>query len=193
MSWHEALGQDVQYALRMARRNPRFVLAAAGVLGLGIGATSGIFSILNGVLLRPLPLADPGRLVQVQQTGARNTPSPVFVADLRDWLRGGASLENAATYGFTSKNVLDVPDPERLQAVWGDRNLFQVLGVAPALGRTFNESDEAEVVVLSASFWRRRFGADPHVRPQDYARRPAIHHHRGDAGEFRISISRGAH
>jgi len=159
--WREDFRQDLRFAWRTARRSPGFVLAGAGTLALGIGATTAIFSILSGVLLRPLPFAEPGRLIQVQQTDVRNSTGAVFTADIEDWRKAGAAFEGIAAYSFTSKNLVDVPDPERIQGVSADRSLFRVLGVAPQLGRTFAESDEPEVAVLSASLWRRRFGADP--------------------------------
>ena len=158
--WRETLQQDIQYALRTTGKSPGFVLGVAGTLALGIGATTAIFSILSGVLLRPLPFAEPDRLVQFSQVDARNGVA-VYYADMNDWRTQGRSLEAIAAYVYTSKNLLDIAEPERIQAVWAERSLFRVLGVAPVFGRTFTENDPPDVVVLSWSLWKRRFGADP--------------------------------
>jgi predicted permease len=156
----ETIQQDIRYALRTARKSPGFVLAAAGTLALGIGATTAIFSILSGVLLRPLPFARPDRLVQLNQADARNSVV-LYFADMDDWRKQSRSFEAIAAYGNTSKNLLDIAEPERIQTLWAERSLFRVLGVAPIVGRTFAENDATDVVVLSASLWKRRFGADP--------------------------------
>ena len=158
--WRETVQQDIRYALRTAGKSPGFVLGAAGTLALGIGATTAIFSILSGVLLRPLPFAQPDRLVQFTQVDARNGVA-VYYADMNDWRTQGRSLEAIASYTYTSKNLLDIAEPERIQTLWAERSLFRVLGVAPIYGRTFTENDPPDVVVLSWSLWRRRFGADP--------------------------------
>ncbi len=158
--WRETLQQDITYALRTAAKSPGFVLAAAGTLALGVGATTAIFSILSGVLLRPLPFGRPDRLVQLTEVDARNGAA-VYYADLDDWRKQSRSLEAIASYTYTSKNLLDIAEPERIQTVWAERSLFRVLDVAPAFGRTFTENDPPDVVVLSASLWKRRFGADP--------------------------------
>ncbi|MEO8373069.1 MAG: ABC transporter permease, partial [Candidatus Solibacter sp.] len=158
--WRENIGQDIRFAWRTALRSPGFVLSAAGTLALGIGATTTIFSILSGVLLRPLPFPAPERLVQVEQWDTRSTASVVYLADMEDWQRQSVAIESVASYWFTSKNLVDVPDPERIQTVSADRSLFRVLGVAPLAGRTFADNDEPEVAVLSASLWKRRFSGD---------------------------------
>jgi len=124
--WRETLQQDIQYALRTAGKSPGFVLAAAGTLALGIGATTAIFSILSGVLLRPLPFGQPDRLVQLTQVDARNGVA-VYYADMDDWRKQSRSVEAIAGYTFTSKNLLDIVQreplvvrPERLPLLAGD-------------------------------------------------------------------------
>ncbi len=129
--WRETLQQDIRYALRTAGKSPGFVLGAAGTLALGIGATTAIFSILSGVLLRPLPFGQPDRLVQLTQVDARNGVA-VYYADMDDWRTQSRSLEAIAGYTYTSKNLVDIAEPERIQTVWAERSLFRVLGVAPA-------------------------------------------------------------
>jgi len=156
----EAIRQDIQFALRTARKNPGFVMVAIGTLALGIGANTAMFSIVSGVLVRPLPFAHPDGLVQLDQFDARNGTGAVFYGDLEEWRKQSAAFETMIAYGNTSKNLLDVPDPERIQTVWAERGLFHMLGVAPMIGRTFQEDDPLDVVVLGAGLWRRRFGGD---------------------------------
>ena len=98
--------------------------------------------------------------MQLTQVDARNGVA-VYFADMEDWRKQSRSFEAIAGYAFTSKNLLDVAEPERIQTLWAERGLFRVLGVAPIFGRTFTENDPPDVVVLSASLWKRRFGADP--------------------------------
>lgn len=157
--WRDSVGQDIRFAVRTGRKSPGFVMAAAGTLALGIGATTAIFSIFSGVLLRPLPFAHPEQLVVVSQADNRNS-GVVFFADMEDWKKQSRSIEEMAGYTYTSRSILDLPDPERIQGVWAERNLFHLLGVAPLIGRTFEESDPADVVVLSNSLWKRHFGGD---------------------------------
>ncbi|HEY2018607.1 MAG TPA: ABC transporter permease [Bryobacteraceae bacterium] len=161
MTWFETISQDLRFALRTSRRSRGFVVAATVTLALGIGANATIFSIVSGVLLRPLPFAHPERLVQLNQFDPRFGPSPVYYRDLEEERRQGATFEEIVAYGVTSRNLLDVADPERIPTVWAERGLFRMLGVSPLLGRTFREDDPLDVVVLGASLWKRRFGADP--------------------------------
>src|SRR6266545_1870689 len=154
-----AIASDIQFALRTARKSPGFVLVAACTLALGIGANTAIFSIVSGVLLRPLPFSHPDRLAQLQQVDARNGIGPVGYGDLAAWRRESAAFEDLVAYGNTSKNLLDVADPERIATVWAERAFFRMLGVAPIIGRTFRDDDPPDVVVLSARLWKRRFSA----------------------------------
>src|SRR5438105_899182 len=162
MRWSETILQDIRYTLRAARKSPGFVMAATGTLALGIGAITAIFSIVSGVLLRPLPFSHPEGLVQLSQQDARNgTTNGVFYGDLEDWRKQNTAFEAMVAYGYTSRSLLDVADPERIQAVWAELGLFRMLGVQPLMGRAFREDDPLDVVVLSAGRWKRRFGADP--------------------------------
>ena len=160
MSRGDTIAQDIQFALRTANKSRGFVLAAVATLALGIGANTAIFSIVSGVLLRPLPFAQPDRLVQINQIDNRWGVDVVGLPDLKAWRRHSPSFVEMASYGNTSRNLVDVTDPERIATVWSDRNLFRMLGIAPMLGRTFRDDDPLGVAVLSAALWKRRFGAD---------------------------------
>jgi len=153
--------QDLRYAWRTARRNPGFVWAAVGTLALTIGANAAIFSVVSGVLLRPLPFRDPQSLVDVKSFEARNGVGPIFYHDLDEWRQQAHALEGIAAYGRVSRNLVDVDDPERIATAWGERSLFRVLGADAMLGRTFRDDDPPDVVILSSRLWKRRFGGDP--------------------------------
>jgi predicted permease len=152
--------QDIRFALRTARLNPAFVLAAVCTLALAIGANAAIFSIVSGVLLRPLPYAQPEDLVVLRSVAERIGPGVVFYQDMVEWRGQSHNFTGMTAYGGGSKNLTDVADPERLATGWGERQLFQVLGVTAMLGRTFRADDPPDVVVLSARLWKRRFSSD---------------------------------
>jgi putative ABC transport system permease protein len=159
----ESLLQDARYAVRTFRRAPAFTLAALLTLAIGIGATTAIFSVVNAVLLRPLPYPSPEELV-VFTDGAKpvNTGYATF-DDIR--ARARAFEELAAIRSW--QTTLVTSEAERLQGLRVSANYFTLLGVRPALGRTFRaDEDHPEryrVVMLSDGLWRRRFNADPSV------------------------------
>jgi len=143
------------------RKRPAFSIAAIGTLALGIGATTVIFSIVSGVLLRPLPFADPNRLVQLTETSSRNDAGPVIYPDLEVWRGQSTSFEAMVAYSNVSRNLQNIADPEQVATVAAERSLFRTLGVEPIAGRTFLTDDPPQVVVISEGFWKRHFGADP--------------------------------
>ena len=164
------LGQDLRYALRMLRKNPGFAAVAIGTLALGIGANAAIFSVVNAVLLRPLPFARPGELVRitsdfVKRGGVDVGLSAPEMFDYRE--RSGAFTAISGLYRINA-NVTGGDRPERVEVLLMDVNYFDILGVKQAqVGRLFEKKDYdagiADVVVLSDGFWRRRYGADPNV------------------------------
>jgi putative ABC transport system permease protein len=159
--WLDARFQDIRFALRTLRRSPAFSMAAIGTLALGIGATTAIFSIVSGVLLRPLPFADPHRLVQLTETSSGNVAGPVVYPDLEAWRGRSTSFEAMVAYSNVSRNLQDIADPEQVATVAAERSLFHMLGVEPMAGRTFLADDPPQVVVVSEGFGKRHFGAGP--------------------------------
>lgn len=168
--------RDALFALRSLRRNPGFALTAVAVLALGIGATTAIFSAANAFFLRPLPFAEPDRLVLFYETNPEygwapppDDAIPAAPANVLDWREQVESFDDVAMHREGTGEVAWVRDGEpalvRYSEVTG--NFFDVLGVAPALGRTFRWEETFDgaddVVVLSHDFWVSAFGADPEV------------------------------
>ena len=155
----ETFFQDARFTLRTLGRNPGFALLAMLTLALGIGANTAIFSIINGVLLRPLPFAEPARLLATHS----EYPKGPFVF-LRDHSR---TMQFAANSEGTEFNLTGVDTPERLTGCSVSANWFDVLGVHPKMGRTFREGEDLpgkdNVVILSYSLWQRRFAGDPAI------------------------------
>jgi putative ABC transport system permease protein len=152
---------DVRYALRVFKNSTGLALLIVVTLGLGIGANTAIFSVVSGVLLRPLPFAHAQALVQLHEADPRNGVGAVAYPDLVDWRTESTTFESMIAYSNLSKNLQGVDEPERIAAVSAERGLFRMLGVEPVQGRTFRDDDPPGVVVIGAGFWKRRFGADP--------------------------------
>jgi putative ABC transport system permease protein len=142
--------QDVRYAIRSLASTPVLTLTALLVLSLGIGATTAIFSVANAVLLRQLPFADPGRLVQF---GAMS------IQEFQAYRERSRSFDGLVSYQAINRNLNGVAEPERVAAIASERGLFELLGVSPLAGRTFTQTDAPNVAVVSEGFWRRRFAA----------------------------------
>ena len=160
---------DVRYALRSLRKSPGFTTAAVLTLALGIGATTGIFRLVNAALLQSLPFHEPERLVRIYDVYApagvrRGNISPVDAVDWREQARSlnGVALLNSGTMALTGTG-----EPDVIAAGVASANLFELLGVRPVLGRTFRPDEEIvgnhRVAVLSHDAWRGRFGMDPGV------------------------------
>jgi predicted permease len=156
----ETLRQDVKFGLRTMRRNPGFTAVAVMTLALGIGANTAIFSVVNAVLLRPLSYRDPARLVTVLHDGWK----PVAPANFLDWRERSRSFESIAAAQLWSLTMTGRDRPEQLNVLQTSAELFHVLGVDAALGRTYAAGEDQpgreHVVVLSHGFWQRRFGGD---------------------------------
>jgi predicted permease len=162
------LWQDLRYGLRMLLRNPGFTLVAVIALALGIGANSAIFSVVNTVLLRPLPFKNPDALMMIWEDATHlgfpdNTPSP---ANFIDWRDKNTVFESMIATAQNSFNLTGVGDPERCDGRRVSANTFSLLGVEPVLGRTFRPEEDkpgSRVVLLSYGLWQRRFGGDPAI------------------------------
>src|SRR5205809_2267209 len=162
------LAQDLHYGVRMLVKNPSFTIVAVLALALGIGANSAIFSVVNTVLLRPLPYKNPGRLVMLWEEAMhlgfpKNTPSP---ANFIDWRAQNTVFEAMAAMVERSFNLTGVGEPERFDGRRVSANLFDLLGVQPQLGRAFRAEEDkpgSRVVILSNGLWQHRFGGDPRV------------------------------
>jgi len=160
-----AVLHDLRYALRMLYRQPAFTAVALLTLALGIGATTSVFTVVNGVLLRPLPYGDPDRLV-ILLNGRNGRLSPSFSPpNFRDATLKSGVFDDAAAINATSLNLTGDGDPQRLDGADVTWTFFSVLGATPRLGRTFVEADTASgtrVVVISDRLWRR-LGARPAI------------------------------
>lgn len=161
--------QDIRYAFRMLRRNPGFATAVVLALALGIGANTMIFSVLNGVLLRPLPYKEPDRLVLINETNVRRElpRTPASPPDFTDWQAQQQVFENIGAYSSGKYNLTGRDLPQTLQGQRVSANLFNLLGVNPTLGRAFlpeeYRSEGSRVVILSYGLWQRSFGSDKGV------------------------------
>lgn len=163
------LRDDVIFALRQLRSAPAFTLVAVTTLALGIGANSAVFALVDATLLRPLPFADPARLVAIAERSDAAGPGSVSPLNMLDWNARSRSFEQIA--GFVPEvggMVMAGADgnAETVPRQWVTAGIFDVLGVKAIAGRTFSPEDEqqrANVVVIGETFWRTRFNADPTV------------------------------
>ena len=157
--------RDIRYALRHLIKAPAFTVVAVATLALGIGATTAIFSVVNGVLLQPLPYPQPDRLVRVHEVVPQYGLFSVAPANFLDWRQQNQVFERIAAYSPTSATLVREEGPERIQGDLVSWDLFQTLGAAPALGSSFTAGQDKpganDVVVISDAMWRQEFGADP--------------------------------
>ena len=165
-----ALLQDLRYALRMLIKRPAFSLVAILTLGLAIGANSAIFSVVNAVLLRPLPYAHSEQLVRVFGSQPQLALAPTSPANFLEWKEQNEVFERIATYVGQGFNLTGGDKPERVIGARVSADLFPLLGVQPGLGRAFTEEEDqdghGQVVILSHEFWQSRFGGDSHTLNQ---------------------------
>jgi putative ABC transport system permease protein len=163
----DAVLRDLRYALRNLRQRPGFTAVAVLTLALGIGANSAIFSVVNGVLLRPLPYDAPEELATVRGSWEGHPNAALSPAEYWDYKERQRTLTVMGAYAGGSLNLTGSGTPERLDAGFVTADLLPVLGVAPAVGRGFLAEEDLPgrpaVVLLSDGLWRRRFGGDPAV------------------------------
>jgi hypothetical protein len=168
VKWIEDLCQDLRYGARMLLKNPGFTLIAVITLALGIGANTAIFSVVNAVLLRPMPYPEPDRLVFIYNS-TRSLYSKLGLMEA-EYLRlrdGARSMERVSLYTSTTYTLTGMGESERISAGTASGDFFTVLDARMALGRTFRLEEEPEgqnnAVILSNGFWRRKFSANPSV------------------------------
>jgi predicted permease len=165
MPWAENTMQDLRFAIRSWAKAPAFAITAVATLAIGIGSNTAIFSVVSGVLLRPLPFADPQTLVQLYETQPRNSfqmgfDGPVVFQDFEQWRTQSRLLEGMIAYTNSARNFQGVGVPEQVATVAAERGLFNLLGVGALAGRTFGEGDPLNVVVASYGFWKGYLGGD---------------------------------
>src|SRR4051794_10329918 len=159
--------RDLKHSIRLLRQTPGFTLVAIAALTLGIGANTAIFSVVNSVLLKPLPFPDPDRIVTILNVSPNGSNSGASVTKFNVWREQTAALQDLSGYRFGVLNLTGGDSPEQLP--WGQvtARFFRLFGAQMALGRTFTADEDrpngGRVVVLSHGFWQRRFGGDPRI------------------------------
>jgi putative ABC transport system permease protein len=159
--------QDIRFGARALRRNPAFAAIAILTLALGIGANAAIFSVVNTVLLRPLPWSEPDRAVMIWSKWTAFDKTWVATGEVVDYRRRAQTLSEVAAWGEGQVNLTGDGDPERVAAASVTANLFPTLGVEAMMGRTFSPAEDVRngpnVVVLGHALWSRRYAADPGI------------------------------
>ena len=163
----QKLLQDMRFGIRMLLKNPGVSLVAILTLAVGIGANAAIFSVVNTVLLRPLPYKDPGRLVAIWENQPSQGQTRVSPANFFDWKKQSTSFEDMSAYGGSAMTLTGVGEPEQLSGTRVSSGYFDVVGIRPMLGRAFladeYEVGKGQVVILGHGLWRRRFGSDENI------------------------------
>src|SRR6185312_15944523 len=165
----ESCGQDLRFGLRMLRKNPGFTCAAVLTLAIGIGATTAVFSIVEAVLLRPLPYYDAGRLAVLWTDHVKKSlhQERTSYPNFEDWHQQNTTFEDMAFASAFTVNATAGDAVDRLTAGRVSANLFPLMGVRPVLGRTFSSEEERRgerVIVVSQALWQRWFESSPDLR-----------------------------
>src|SRR5262249_39239224 len=165
-SWFEDLFQDVRYAFRQMWRAPGFTAVAVLTMGLGIGSNTAIFSVVDKVLLQPLPYPNPDRLVVLLTTAPQGSAIVASPTKFNVWRRQTTVLEDVSAYRFSVLNVTE-GTPEQIRTGHTSADFHRLLGAPMLMGRAFLPEEDLpggnRVVVLSEGFWKRRFGGDPMI------------------------------
>jgi len=167
----QRFGQELRYAVRTLLKSPAFAMLSILTLSLGIGVNTAMFSVLNGVLLRPLAYRNPDRLVtmysEVPRISRAYPELPVSAYYVAEWRKQAQTIEGVGALSSSSLNLGGSGDPERLNCVRMSANLFELLGVQPQLGRNFlpgeDEATKSHVAILSDGLWKRRFASNPNI------------------------------
>ena len=163
----ETFLQDVRYGARTLGRNPGFAAIAVLTLALGVGANAAIFSVVNAVLLRPLPWSDPDHAVMIWSRWTAFDKTWVADGEVNDYRREARTLADVGAWSDGQVNLTGDGEPERVASAAVTANLFSVLGVAPLKGRVFTTQEDAangpRVVILGYGLWQRRYAGDPNI------------------------------
>src|ERR1700746_2365378 len=159
--------QDVRYALRQLRKSPGFTAVAVLTLALGIGANTAIFSVVNGVLLNPLPFPNANRIVSLFQDKPDFPEGSISYPNFLDWQRDNHSFEAIAAYRWAYGSITGSGQAEEVPAQHVSATFFPILGVKPALGRNFNADEDRRganpTILISEGLWKRKFSSDPNI------------------------------
>jgi len=166
----EAFGQDLRYGARMLVKSPGFALIAILTLALGIGANTAIFSVVNGVLLNPLPFPHPEQIVSLFTEMPNFKNGSISYPNFEDWRRMNRSFSSMAVYRQTGFDLTGHGEPERLHGEMISAGFFEILGVNPLLGRTFFDDEDRiganPTVMITEGLWKRKYGSDPNILGQ---------------------------
>jgi putative ABC transport system permease protein len=169
MSWFDELLQDVRYGARSLVKRPGYAALAIATLGLGIGANTAIFSLINGVLLKPLPYEHGDRLAIVRQSAPLSGQAQmgVAVAEYYDYREQAKVFDGLVEYHQMNFDLLNRGEPDRVDVGVVSHDFFDLLGIRPILGRSFVKADDQHgaeaVLIVSHRYWRQKFGADPAI------------------------------
>ena len=154
---------DLHYAFRQLAKSPAFTFIAILTIALGIGANTAIFSVVNGVLINPLPYPNANRILVLYEDLPNFKDASISYPNFLDWQRMNNSFSSLAAYRPTGYNLSGEGEPEHLHGEMISAGLFEILGIKPVMGRTFNSEDDrrgsAPVVMISEGLWKREFGA----------------------------------
>ncbi|HYL93690.1 MAG TPA: ABC transporter permease, partial [Alphaproteobacteria bacterium] len=166
-SWAEQIAQDLRYCIRGLVKSPGYSAIVLITLALGIGANTAIFSVVNGVMLKPLPFSEPDRLYVFYESTPATRQYSISYPNFLDWQSGNKSFSSIAAFRRDNLVLTGEGRPERLHAAMISAGLLSTLGVRPALGREFESREDhlgsGGVVLISESLWRNRYSSDPDV------------------------------
>jgi len=159
--------QDLRYGVRMLLKNPGFTAVIVITLGLGIGANAALFSVVNGVLLNPLPYPEPDQLITLHQSKPNFAQGAIPYPNFRDWKKENETFTAMAISRRTSFSLIGAGEAEQIDGRWVTAEFFSVYGVRPSLGRNFSQGEDepgaGPVVMITADFWQRKFGGSADV------------------------------
>src|SRR5262245_46621549 len=163
----DSILHDFRHCVRMLRRTPVFTIAVVSALALGIGVNVAIFSVLNTVILKPLPYPDPERLMMFLNTSPQGSGPGASPTKFNVWRRQTGAFQDVSAYRFSVVNITGGENPEQVGAGYVSADFFRLFGAVPIFGRTFTAEEDlpkaTPTVVLSNGFWRRRFGSDQSI------------------------------